>query len=135
MYCFYEYNFRLWGVRGLNVPSSSVDSCANCKTQYFGQLYIMYDGKLHDVNILDQLLPEIGAFYIMDRAYLDFSRLHVMKQIVWSDIYGLLFHSQETIYVAPQFASEHARHIHKQRDIDYVEAELVVAVACSLCAY
>ena len=42
---------------------------------------------------------------------------------------------QETIYVAPQFASEHARHIHKQRDIDYVEAELVVAVACSLCAY
>ena len=39
------------------------------------------DGKLHDVNILDQLLPEIGAFYIMDRAYLDFSRLHVMNQI------------------------------------------------------
>ena len=74
MYCFYEYNFRLWGVRGLNVPSSSVDPCANCKTQYFGQLYIMYDSKLHDVNILDQLLPEIGAFYIMDRAYLDFSR-------------------------------------------------------------
>ena len=37
--------------------------------------------KLHDVNILDQLLPEIGAFYIMDRAYLDFSRLHVMNQI------------------------------------------------------
>ena len=39
------------------------------------------DGKLHDVNILNQLLPEIGAFYIMDRAYLDFSRLHVMNQI------------------------------------------------------
>ena len=33
------------------------------------------------------------------------------------------------------FASEHARHIHKQRDIDYVEAGLVVAVAGSLCVY
>ena len=34
------------------------------------------DGKLHDVNVLDMLLPEAGAFYIMDRAYLDFARLH-----------------------------------------------------------
>ena len=36
------------------------------------------DGKLHDVNILDELTPEPGAFYIMDRAYLDFTRLHVL---------------------------------------------------------
>lgn len=35
------------------------------------------DGKLHDVNILDELTPEPGAFYIMDRAYLDFTRLYV----------------------------------------------------------
>ena len=34
------------------------------------------DGKLHDVNVLDELLPEAGAFYIMDRGYLDFERLH-----------------------------------------------------------
>lgn len=34
------------------------------------------DGKLHDVNALDLLLPEPGAFYIMDRGYLDFERLH-----------------------------------------------------------
>jgi len=33
------------------------------------------DGKMHDVNILDQLLPEAGAFYIMDRGYVDFARL------------------------------------------------------------
>jgi Domain of unknown function (DUF4372)/Transposase DDE domain len=33
------------------------------------------DGKMHDVNILDELLPEAGAFYIMDRGYLDFERL------------------------------------------------------------
>ncbi len=34
------------------------------------------DGKLHDVNILDILPPEPGAFYIMDRAYVDFRRLY-----------------------------------------------------------
>jgi hypothetical protein len=34
------------------------------------------DGKVHDVNILDQLLPEAGAFYVMDRGYLDFQRLY-----------------------------------------------------------
>jgi hypothetical protein len=33
------------------------------------------DGKMHDVNILDQLLPEAGAFYIVDRGYVDFERL------------------------------------------------------------
>ena len=31
---------------------------------------------MHDVNILDQLLPEPGAFYVMDRGYVDFERLH-----------------------------------------------------------
>src|SRR6202022_500241 len=34
------------------------------------------DGKVHDVNILDQLLPEPGAFYVIDRGYLDFERLY-----------------------------------------------------------
>jgi len=33
------------------------------------------DGKMHDVNVLDLLLPEPGAFYIMDRGYIDFERL------------------------------------------------------------
>jgi transposase len=35
------------------------------------------DGKVHDVNILDQILPEAGAFYVMDRGYVDFERLYV----------------------------------------------------------
>lgn len=35
------------------------------------------DGKVHDVNILDEILPESGAFYVMDRAYVDFERLFV----------------------------------------------------------
>ena len=34
------------------------------------------DGKMHEVNILDHLLPEPGAFYIMDRGFLDFGRLY-----------------------------------------------------------
>jgi hypothetical protein len=38
------------------------------------------DGKVHDVNILDVLIPEPGSFYIMDRGYLDFERLHALAQ-------------------------------------------------------
>ena len=38
------------------------------------------DGKLHDVNVLDLLLPEAGAFYLMDRGYLDFERLYALAQ-------------------------------------------------------
>jgi DDE family transposase/uncharacterized protein DUF4372 len=34
------------------------------------------EGKVHDVNILDEILPEAGAFYVMDRGYLDFERLY-----------------------------------------------------------
>lgn len=37
---------------------------------------IITHGLIHDVNILDQLTFEAGAFYLMDRAYLDFPRLH-----------------------------------------------------------
>jgi hypothetical protein len=35
------------------------------------------DGKVHDVNILDDLLPEAGALYVMDRGYIDFERLYL----------------------------------------------------------
>lgn len=37
-------------------------------------------GKLHEVNVLDQLTPEPGAFYLMDRGFLDFERLHRFHQ-------------------------------------------------------
>src|SRR6266481_589082 len=37
-------------------------------------------GAVHDIHILDQLLPEAGAFYLLDRGYLDFARLYVLKQ-------------------------------------------------------
>jgi hypothetical protein len=38
------------------------------------------DGKLHEVNVLDLLLPEPGAFYVIDRGYLDFERLYRLDQ-------------------------------------------------------
>ena len=38
------------------------------------------DAKVHDVNILDKLIPEPGSIYVMDRAYLDFERLYKVHQ-------------------------------------------------------
>ena len=38
------------------------------------------DGKLHDVNVLDMLVFEPGAFYVMDRGYVDFERLHAIQR-------------------------------------------------------
>ena len=37
---------------------------------------------IHDVNILDDIIPEAGAFYIMDRGYLDFARLYIFHQFL-----------------------------------------------------
>src|ERR1019366_824895 len=34
-------------------------------------------GDVHDVNLLDEILPEAGAFYVMDRGYIDFQRLFI----------------------------------------------------------
>jgi len=45
----------------------------------FPSIVIVTTGKIHDVNILDQLAFETGAFYIMDRGYLDFERLHTIQ--------------------------------------------------------
>jgi len=38
------------------------------------------DSKLHDVNVLDLLIPESGAFYIMDRGHVDFKRLFTLHR-------------------------------------------------------
>jgi Domain of unknown function (DUF4372)/Transposase DDE domain len=38
------------------------------------------DGKLHDVHALDLLLPEAGSIYVMDRGYVDFTRLYALRQ-------------------------------------------------------
>jgi hypothetical protein len=46
----------------------------------FPTVIIVTPGSVHDVNILDQLAWEAGAFYIMDRGYLDFARWHRLHQ-------------------------------------------------------
>jgi len=46
----------------------------------FPTVVILTTGKVHDVNILDQLAYEAGSFYIADRGYLDFGRLHRIHQ-------------------------------------------------------
>ena len=46
----------------------------------FPAVIIITPGSIHDVNILDQLVWEAGAFYIMDRGYLDFARWHRLHQ-------------------------------------------------------
>src|SRR3989339_381511 len=38
------------------------------------------DGKMHEVNVLDILIPEAGSFYIMDRGFTDFARWFVLHQ-------------------------------------------------------
>ena len=38
------------------------------------------DGRMHDVRVLDRLRPRPGAFYVMDRGYLDFKRLHALHR-------------------------------------------------------
>ncbi len=38
------------------------------------------DGKMHEVNVLDLLIPEAGSFYIMDRGFTDFARWFVLHQ-------------------------------------------------------
>ncbi len=37
-------------------------------------------GKVHDIKVLDELIPEPGSFYVMDRGYLDFRRLYGLTQ-------------------------------------------------------
>ncbi|MGB6042912.1 MAG: IS4 family transposase [Pirellulales bacterium] len=44
------------------------------------EFILISDGKLHDVNALDYLIPVPGAYYVMDRGYLDFARLYDLDQ-------------------------------------------------------
>jgi len=44
------------------------------------EFILISDGKLHDVNVLDYLVPAPGAYYVMDRGYLDFGRLYQLHQ-------------------------------------------------------
>ena len=71
------------------------------------------EGKLHDVNILDAIVPEPGSFYVMDRAYVDFERLHVFHRsgafFVTRTKRGVLFRrrSSHTIDATTGLRSDH----------------------------
>ena len=39
------------------------------------------DGSVHDVNVLDFLATEVGAYYVMDKGYIDFQRLYIINKV------------------------------------------------------
>src|SRR5664279_2840438 len=57
-------------------PQSRCTRCWIC-TANIPTFISITSGTVHDVNILDEILPEAGAFYVMDREYVDFERLYV----------------------------------------------------------
>jgi hypothetical protein len=78
------------------------------------------DGNVHDVNILDEIMPEPGAFYVMDRGYIDFERLFVLTLSA-----GLLrgAHQVECSAAAALLASggqAHGRALGPDRDLGLV---------------
>src|SRR5450755_3675497 len=58
------------------------------------------DGTVHDVNILDEILPEAGSFYVMDRGYIDFERLY------WFTLSSAFFviHTKENILLQRRYS-------------------------------
>ena len=82
------------------LDSTTIDLClslfpwaAYCKTQAGVRIHTLLDlqgliptvveitdAKVHDIEMLDILIPEPGVFYLMDRGYLDFERLYVLDQ-------------------------------------------------------
>src|SRR5208282_4542915 len=72
--CVWRY-FRGPGSGGARPPSrcTLLDLRGNIPT-----FIRVTDGKVHDVNMLDEIMPEAGAFYVMDRGYIDFQRLFVL---------------------------------------------------------
>jgi hypothetical protein len=45
------------------------------------EFILISPGKVHDVNVLDHLVPVPGAYYVMDRGYLDFERLYTLHTL------------------------------------------------------
>ena len=76
------------------------------------------DGKWYDVNVLDILIPEAGAFYVMDRGYLDFARLYTLHQKRW-----VLRHSSQAQYEYPAHCiqasrAQHGTGLRSDRDVE-----------------
>ena len=68
-----------WGAVSLHQGGRNVYTLLDLRGSIPSFIHIS-DGKMHDVNVLDHLLIEAGAFYVMDRGYLDFERLYTLDQ-------------------------------------------------------
>src|SRR5450759_460726 len=73
-------------------------------------------GDVHDVNILDEIMPEAGAFYVMDRAYIDFQRLFVftLSSAFFSCAHQVKRVTRTTVLAAG--GQEHRRALRSNRD-------------------
>jgi hypothetical protein len=97
------------------------------------------DGKMHEVNVLDILIPEAGSFYIMDRGFTDFARWFTLHQaqafFVIRGKSNLLFHrvysravdnstglrcDQTIVLTAPKAREDYPQHL---RRIKFYDAE------------
>ena len=97
------------------------------------------DGKMHEVNVLDILIPEAGSFYIMDRGFTDFARWFTLHQaqafFVTRGKSNLLFHrvysravdkatglrcDQTISLTAPKACKDYPQHL---RRIKFYDAE------------
>lgn len=78
------------------------------------------DGKMHDVNILDILVSEPGAFYIMDLGYLDFSRLYAIHQ-------ALAFFVTRAKR-GLQFRRRYSHHVDKDSDLRFDQTIILTGV-------
>ena len=96
------------------------------------------DGKMHEVNVLDILIPETGSFYIMDRGFTDFARWYTMHQAqacntsqiqsalssrllsLRGQIYGIALRSNHCVDHAPKASKDYPPHL---RRIKFYDAE------------
>jgi len=68
-----------WGIFRRHKSAVKLDTLLDLRGRIPTNVYVT-GGQVHDVNILDRLLPEAGAFYLLDRGYVDFARLYLFTQ-------------------------------------------------------
>jgi hypothetical protein len=76
------------------------------------------DGKLHDVNVLDILIPEAGAFYVMDRGYLDFKRLYTLHQSGGHFVTRAKRNSKVPAHCRQASRAQHGTGLRSDRDVE-----------------
>jgi hypothetical protein len=78
---------------------------------------------VHDVNLLDEILPEAGAFYVMDRGYVDFQRLFVLTL---SSAFFVVRTKSNLLLLLLSGGQEHGRLLGPDRDSVFLRVGLGV---------